>query len=64
MSDPQTYPDDSGPFDAAAATTPGEKVFTADDGEDHDADDREGEELDPLEQGDETNVDPDMGISN
>ncbi|MFJ2369316.1 hypothetical protein [Microbacterium sp. NPDC087665] len=64
MSDPQTYPDDSGPFDAAAATAPGEKVFTADDGEDHDADDREGEELDPLEQGDETNVDPDMGISN
>lgn len=64
MSDPQTYPDDKGPFDAAAATAPGDKVFTADDGDDHDSGDHEGEGLDPLEQGDETNVDPDMGISN
>lgn len=59
MSDPRSYPEDQGPFDAAAETPAGEKVFTADD-DTHD-DDTDG--LDPLEQGDEANVDPDMGLS-
>lgn len=59
MSDPRSYPEDQGPFDAAAETPAGEKVFTADDETDDDADDG----LDPLEQGDEANVDPDMGLS-
>lgn len=49
MSGPSPYPEDSGPFDAAAQTPPGEKVFTADDGIDHEAG-----ETDPLEQGDES----------
>lgn len=48
MSGPSPYPEDSGPFDAAAETADGEKVFTADDGVDHEAD-----EEDPLEQGDD-----------
>lgn len=48
MSDPQTYPEDSGPFDAAAEAPAGDKVFTADDGVDHEAD-----EADPLEEGDD-----------
>ncbi|MDQ0728332.1 hypothetical protein [Microbacterium sp. W4I20] len=51
MTDPQTYPEDSGPFDAAAEaaveTPQDEKVFTADDGVDH-----EKGETDPLEEGD------------
>lgn len=48
MTDPRTYPEDSGPFDAAAEVPEGEKVFTADDGVDHEAG-----EADPLEEGDE-----------
>lgn len=59
MPAPRSYPEDQGPFDAAAETPAGEKVFTADDGADDDSDG-----LDPLEQGDEANVDPDMGLSN
>lgn len=51
MSDPRTYPEDSGPFDAAAEaateTPSDEKVFTSDDGIDH-----EDGETDPLEEGD------------
>ncbi|MFS0894150.1 hypothetical protein [Microbacterium sp. 179-I 3D3 NHS] len=31
MTDPSPYPQDKGPFDAAAATPEGEKSFTADD---------------------------------
>jgi hypothetical protein len=59
MSDPRSYPEDQGPFDAAAEAPDDEKVFTADDGADDD-----GDGLDPLEQGDEANVDPDLGLSN
>ena len=45
-SGPTSYPDDEhGPYDAAAdaAAAPADdgKVFTADDGEDHDGDDRD-----------------------
>lgn len=51
MSDPRSYPEDSGPFDPAAeAATEApadDKVFTADDGVDHEAG-----EADPLEAGD------------
>ncbi|KJQ56124.1 hypothetical protein [Microbacterium sp. SA39] len=51
MTNPLSYPEDSGPFDAAAeaaAETPGDdKVFTADDGIDHEAG-----ETDPLEEED------------
>lgn len=36
MSDPRSYPEDRGPFDAAAAVPDGEKVFTADDPATHD----------------------------
>lgn len=31
MSEPRSYPEDQGPFDASAATPDGEKTFTADD---------------------------------
>jgi hypothetical protein len=31
VTDPSPYPEDKGPFDAAAATPEGEKTFTADD---------------------------------
>lgn len=58
MSEPRSYPEDQGPFDPAGESPAGEKVFTADDGADDDTD-----PLDPLEQGDEANVDPDMGLS-
>jgi len=64
MSEPRSYPEDQGPFDAAAATPAGEKVFTADDDTHDDDTDADADGLDPLEQGDEANVDPDMGLSN
>jgi hypothetical protein len=79
MSEPRSYPEDQGPFDAEAETPAGEKTFTADDpaapdavqydADQQDADDadelEQGDdvELDPLKQGDESNVDPDLGIS-
>ncbi|WP_435747150.1 hypothetical protein [Microbacterium sp. PMB16] len=51
MTDPRTYPEDSGPFDAAAEAATDkpqdDKVFTADDGVDHE----EGE-TDELEEAD------------
>ncbi|MFK3835415.1 MULTISPECIES: hypothetical protein [Microbacterium] len=54
MSDPKAYPDDSGPYDAAAdaAAEPADdgKVFTADEGSDHGAP-HDGEQ-DPLDQSD------------
>ncbi len=64
MSDPRSYPEDQGPFDAAAETPAGEKVFTAEDDTHDDDTDDDADGLDPLEQGDEANVDPDMGLSN
>lgn len=36
MSEPRSYPEDQGPFDAAAAVPDGDKVFTADDPATHD----------------------------
>ena len=36
MNGPRSYPEDHGPFDAAAAAPDGEKVFTADDPATHD----------------------------
>lgn len=53
MSDPQTYPDDEGPFDP---TSPAEE--SDDQGEPSTADNADTE--DPLEQGDETIIDPDL----
>lgn len=83
MSDPRSYPEDQGPFDADAATESGDKTFTADDpaspdAVQYDADQQSADQqsadpqdsdhpdggLDPLELGDETDVDPDLGISN
>ncbi|WEK60904.1 MAG: hypothetical protein P0Y60_16625 [Candidatus Microbacterium colombiense] len=88
MTDPRSYPEDQGPFDAAAEAPAGEKVFTADDpaapdAVQYDADladpepdaasdsDTESESesdseprLEPLELGSETDVDPDLGLTN
>lgn len=83
MTDPRSYPEDQGPFDAAGEAPDGEKTFTADDpaapdavqydadaqdAGSADADTRDIDHpdggLDPLELGDETDVDPDLGISN
>ena len=73
MSDPSSYPEDQGPFDPSGATPAGEKTFTADDpaapdAVQYDADTQDVDHpdggLDPLELGDETDVDPDLGISN
>lgn len=51
MTGPRTYPEDSGPFDAAAEaateTPSDDKVFTSDDGID-----RQDGETDPLEEAD------------
>lgn len=68
MSDPRSYPEDQGPFDAAAEAEPGDKTFTADDpaapdavqydADIQDADRGLSDEPDELEQGDDVELDP------
>ncbi|WP_309102349.1 hypothetical protein [Microbacterium sp.] len=54
MSDPKSYPEDEGPFEPAETTTPAEES------EDQGPITSAGGVDDPIEQGEESNVDPDM----